>query len=1142
MPLEIWLDDSFQEPEDTPLDEHVADSGQGWLKAASNAYGSFTLQDAIIKGGAGYVGRSASPTGVELYEIDEQPPSLDYNIEFDFSFINAHLPSSPTVGIIFRAFNDEIAGLSGVGYIAEAHGSLGRLRFYRKDYATGTFTVIGEVLLGFVFTSGQTYTARIEVSGNTFDFYLDDVLKLSVTDSTYSGSDGENKIWLFCNLPAASGREWRIHSLQILVDNPETDPCLSAEPLDLPMYDEFDGPNNTPLSSHVSDTGNAWIEGHGIPAATRRSFFGSSPVLPLVLNGQGALVNQQDWRIEAAHQLVYAPRTKNFDIGVCFNMQSGFSSASSLYIFWRDTTVFRPNNRYQPLTGKRYELRIASDGSMYLRKRNYSEVTILDSDSGLWSPGANNFVRIHHVDDSIEVYLNESLVLSATDAAITETGTVTIQVYGRALLSPLPKGFWRLNWFYLDDSYAAVGTPNKAVVFTERLRALESFVREEGEFESAHFVNVTDTLTAVDAMEPPDIEEATTKDVELFEGLSFNDSLAELFREETCGEGSEAFFEVGSFTPQSTTGNQIINHSLGVTPKAIIIWATGKAPGSFGASIFRCFGFSDGTDDACIQTTIEDAQGTSDTYMRIDNVLFLMRSVTGTVVKSATLSAWGSSTFTINHASANAADMTVCYLLIAGDDVEAKVSSLTTITTTGGGLPANQAVTGVGFLPDGLLMGYIGGIGSGIPTSFNNSIFGVGWADGQGGHGTVFEQDLDAQAVTDNQGGQLSDAIMADFNIATFNVARKITLASMDADGFTLTYVNNFGSADPIVYLALKGAQVKASVFNKSTGGAPASQGVTGVGFEPKALLLISGQKTTSPTSSSGVRMGMGGTDGTNERASALQSEDNNTTSQANEICKTDKVFIVCNNDTPAVDAEADLTSFDADGFTLNWTTNNAEATEILYLAFASIGVIECNKKIIHLADFLFAEDAPSLPAKGVTVTDTARINELPGVSGNHINKVLTIADFVNTEDIPSPSRDIGVTDSFSTTEVVGRVFDFLDILSAQETLSIQTLIEVADTASIEDAVALRIIIALADSMTLTDVLSRYAEIKDTAGIQELVSLLRSTNPQADFARARDSVTVVKSGAAAFAPPERTFYARDLKRLIIVEKGKHVIR
>jgi hypothetical protein len=41
-------------------------------------------------------------------------------------------------------------------------------------------------------------------------------------------------------------------------------------------------------------------------------------------------------------------------------------------------------------------------------------------------------------------------------------------------------------------------------------------------------------------------------------------------------------------------------------------------------------------------------------------------------------------------------------------------------------------------------------------------------------------------------------------------------------------------------------------------------------------------------------------------------------------------------NATSTVDAEGDLTSFDATGFTLNWTKNDAVATQICFLALGA--------------------------------------------------------------------------------------------------------------------------------------------------------------------------------------------------------------
>ena len=994
-------------------------------------------------------------------------------------------------------------------------------------------------------------TGSFPASGHLVYSFREGILKVEINSIILAEVDtsGDYRCrlasggYVYLGLSASSivGTTW-IDNLSITPedDGPPGGPCSPETATGRPLFDEFDGQNNTPLSSHTSDSGHAWIEGHGNPplSRSRRSFFSpSGPVsnilYPMVLNGQGALVNPQAWRLRDSRQLVYAPRTSSYEIGVCFQRQDLAMPDNSLSFFWRDTSTAYDDGR-----GKRYELFLLQGGDMRLQKRIGNTVTVLDSDTEVFADGENNYLQILQDGNDISIKLNGSEVLSATDASILEPGTISLSINGRSLLTPYPKGFWRLNWFYVDDSYASFPVANKEVVLTDRMKALESLVKDEPDFETSHFVNVPDKLNCIENVENS-VEEPNEKTIDLLEGVSISDVVAELLREETCGGGNPALFEVGSFTPQSTTGNQVINHSLGVTPKFIIVWCAGKAPGSFGATVFTCIGFSDGAANACVANTIEDNVGTSDTYRRIANNLFLMRSVTGTVVKAATLSAWSSTTFTVNHSSADAAGMTVNYLLVGGDDVEAKVGNFSTLTTTGGGLPAAQGITGVGFQPDGLLMGYVGGVGA-LPLSLDSAAITFGVADGVGA-GSICLVDQDAQAVTNNHCGQLNDAILSDFDISTGAVTRKAVPASMDADGFTLTFTSNFNAATPVVYLAIKGLSVKVGSFNKDTGGAPDAQSVTGVGFEPSAVLMFSHQRVHATTSAAGVRLGFGGSDGTNRRSIAMQSEHNNTTSQANEITKTDKVFIVCNNDTPAIDAEADLSSFDADGFTLNWTTNHAEATEILYLALASAGAFPCDKKIIHLADHLFALDSPELSGdKGIELLEIARIQELPGVSGNSINKRLTIAEFMNTEDVPSPSREIAVSDSFSTTEVVGKVFSILDMAAANDSLDISTLLSLIETVTVSDAVAAKILIALTDSMTVSEILARFADIRDTVTLQDLITLMRQTGTLPEVARARDTVQIFRAGTAEFLPPEKTYYARDLKTYFAVERGKKI--
>jgi hypothetical protein len=123
---------------------------------------------------------------------------------------------------------------------------------------------------------------------------------------------------------------------------------------------------------------------------------------------------------------------------------------------------------------------------------------------------------------------------------------------------------------------------------------------------------------------------------------------------------------------------------------------------------------------------------------------------------------------------------------------------------------------------------------------------------------------------------------------------------------------------------------VHAGTFAKSTGGAPASQAVTGVGFTPKALILW-GTTQTAAGIAGGAQVSWGFSDGTDDRSLCLTSEDAQGTSDTDRRIAA-KAFTILDF-AQTVLSECDLTSFDADGFTVNWTTNEASAYIVHYLA-----------------------------------------------------------------------------------------------------------------------------------------------------------------------------------------------------------------
>ena len=159
----------------------------------------------------------------------------------------------------------------------------------------------------------------------------------------------------------------------------------------------------------------------------------------------------------------------------------------------------------------------------------------------------------------------------------------------------------------------------------------------------------------------------------------------------------------------------------------------------------------------------------------------------------------------------------------------------------------------------------------------------------------------------------------------------------MDSDGFTLNYVTANANAGQVYSLALAGLNFKAGSFNKATAAAPAAQSITGVGFLPQAVFLHSFQDIARAIPVKEARLGYGASDGSSGNSSAFAEQDNVSPTNTQGIDKTTKHFMKVNNSTGTIDAEADLTNLNNDGFGLNWTTNDAVATQMLYFALAPL-------------------------------------------------------------------------------------------------------------------------------------------------------------------------------------------------------------
>jgi len=170
--------------------------------------------------------------------------------------------------------------------------------------------------------------------------------------------------------------------------------------------------------------------------------------------------------------------------------------------------------------------------------------------------------------------------------------------------------------------------------------------------------------------------------------------------------------------------------------------------------------------------------------------------------------------------------------------------------------------------------------------------------------------------------------------LSTTTTFTEADFVSFDSDGFTLNYPTAGGSADVFYYLALRGPQFKVSSFNQAT--STGNQSITGAGFTPKASIMISANDVSgnNDAAQAHARASFGWATGTSERSSFWIGETDNVspTVARRNIDTTKLIKMMTESASPTVNAAADHVSFDSDGQTINWTTADGTARQIIVL------------------------------------------------------------------------------------------------------------------------------------------------------------------------------------------------------------------
>lgn len=388
--------------------------------------------------------------------------------------------------------------------------------------------------------------------------------------------------------------------------------------------------------------------------------------------------------------------------------------------------------------------------------------------------------------------------------------------------------------------------------------------------------------------------------------------------------------KAGHFTANTSTGNQSVT-GVGFQGKALILFCGYLTSATeSGKSIFGFGAATSSSERWAINGAASDATTTTDTEQSASATRCLFgRDTTGFALLELDFVSFDSDGFTVNVAATDATAYLVQYLVLGGSDL----SNVKAGTFNLGAATGSQSFTGIGFQADCFMFGNIGGTTWPFDSDFE--VFSIGAATSVN-QGACAYSDWHALGDSDTSAYQRDDEMALEVN--QFDTEQmRASLTTIDVDGLTVNRENAPFATQTVGYLAMKGARFKVGKDTQKT--STGTKATTGVGFQPSALVIWGDMQTTSASPHASAHMTMGATDGTNNEAAIVASTDNLADAETARSVKTDKCVVCLAPATPSITSAANLSSFDSDGFTLDWTAADATAREFLYLAVGALTV-----------------------------------------------------------------------------------------------------------------------------------------------------------------------------------------------------------
>jgi hypothetical protein len=381
-----------------------------------------------------------------------------------------------------------------------------------------------------------------------------------------------------------------------------------------------------------------------------------------------------------------------------------------------------------------------------------------------------------------------------------------------------------------------------------------------------------------------------------------------------------ASFFAGSFTTNTSTGNQSVT-GVGFVPVAVYFFTSGSTATGSSANSIMGIGAATSTSQrsALSGGSVDNIDPTNAESRFVVNAAFQIH-FNGATLFEADFVSFDADGFTFNLTTAPAAGRLVSFVCFGGAGVSAYAGSFVGPTTTG-----TVSKTDPGFQPTAILTWGLNNNAIGI---LNDIHIRWGAASGAGEEYNLNIFDDDAVTTQDCRRRMYSAKCIG---LGTTTVVDEADLTSFDANGFTLDYTTQDGTARYVGYLVLNGVQAQTIAFTQHTSNA--NLAVTGAGFTPKCVIVQHAGSTSNDASVDDIVAGLGAATSTSARSAWCQAiDDGATTSLTDRRYVTDKVVTILTPPTPTLVGEADLASFDADGATFTWSSVDGTARNMFGL------------------------------------------------------------------------------------------------------------------------------------------------------------------------------------------------------------------